>query len=381
MNVRDDFPPAVKEILAKRVGFRCSNPVCGQLTSGPQVDATKAVNVGVAAHITAASAAGPRYDESLTPEERSHPYNGVWLCQKCGKLVDNDAIRYPEPLLREWKRQAEEVAIREVEGLPRCRPDAEPPWVDSGGRFERELEARNLSDPSSESFGKTRYSAWQAWVKGRRVIEPFPSTSIFFAWMPQPIVADASQDGLLRWMDCNERRYEPCRGRPFIPSLVHSLVPKGFIWDDSPQMYPTRCCCRYLALETTGWIEYGFYPGAEWEEQTDRIYYAKVVASFVAFLSFMRELAAQFEIDPAGMGLGVTLKGTAKKHRLGIREEGMRLSFQTQPPARDGFRSPQAVPAPAAVSRWQLGKDGLGRAQAKSEKEFTALADFANRQP
>ena len=69
MNVRDDFTPAVKDVLAKRVGFRCSNPTCRQLTSGPQFDATKAVNVGVATHITAASMGGPRYDESLTPEE------------------------------------------------------------------------------------------------------------------------------------------------------------------------------------------------------------------------------------------------------------------------------------------------------------------------
>jgi hypothetical protein len=68
MNVRDDFSPAVKEVLAKRVGCLCANPACRQLTSGPQVDAEKAVNVGVASHITAASSLGPRYDESLTPE-------------------------------------------------------------------------------------------------------------------------------------------------------------------------------------------------------------------------------------------------------------------------------------------------------------------------
>jgi hypothetical protein len=114
--MRDDFSPAMKEVLAKRVGFRCSNPACRQLTSGPQVDVTKAVNVGVASHITAASPGGPRYDASLTPDERSHPNNGVWLCQKCGKLVDNDAIRYTQPLLREWKSRAEGAAIREVEG-------------------------------------------------------------------------------------------------------------------------------------------------------------------------------------------------------------------------------------------------------------------------
>jgi Intein splicing domain len=124
--MRDDFSPAMKEVLAKRVGFRCSNPACRQLTSGPQVDTTKTVNVGVAAHITAASVGGPRYDASLTPDVRSHPDNGIWLCQKCGKLVDNDAARYPESLLREWRMLAEETANREVQGGPSQRP-ATPP--------------------------------------------------------------------------------------------------------------------------------------------------------------------------------------------------------------------------------------------------------------
>lgn len=115
-NMRDDFSSAVKDILAKRVGFRCSNPACRQLTSGPQVDVTKVVNVGVASHITAASVGGPRFDASLTSEERAHPDNGIWLCQNCGKLVDNDLLRYPERILRAWKQQAEQATIREVEG-------------------------------------------------------------------------------------------------------------------------------------------------------------------------------------------------------------------------------------------------------------------------
>ncbi len=115
--MRDDFLPSVKELLAKRVGYRCSNPDCRQPTSGPQVDPTKTVNVGVASHITAASPDGPRYDSMLTPEERKSPDNGIWLCQKCGKLVDNDAIRYPVTKLREWKNYAEETAIRELEGV------------------------------------------------------------------------------------------------------------------------------------------------------------------------------------------------------------------------------------------------------------------------
>jgi len=104
--MRDDFPAQTKEILAKRVGYRCSNPTCRQLTSGPHDDPNRAVNLGVAAHITAASPAGPRYDSILSAEERASAQNGIWLCQTCGKLVDSDESRYSVESLRGWRRIA-----------------------------------------------------------------------------------------------------------------------------------------------------------------------------------------------------------------------------------------------------------------------------------
>jgi hypothetical protein len=104
----DDFSALVKKALADRVGHLCSNPDCRALTSGPQDDPAKAVNLGVAAHITAASPGGPRYDPDLLPEERSSPSNGLWLCQNCAKLVDNDVVRFPVGTLNKWKREAEE---------------------------------------------------------------------------------------------------------------------------------------------------------------------------------------------------------------------------------------------------------------------------------
>jgi len=103
----DDFSPLVKKTLADRVGHLCSNPDCHALTSGPQDDPAKAVNLGVAAHITAASPGGPRYDPDLLPEERSSPSNGIWLCQNCAKLVDNDVLRFPVTTLNKWKAEAE----------------------------------------------------------------------------------------------------------------------------------------------------------------------------------------------------------------------------------------------------------------------------------
>ena len=105
-----DFSEVVKRTLASRVGNLCSNPECRTLTSGPQVDPTKAVNVGVAAHITAASPGGPRYDPALAPEERSGAKNGIWLCQTWGKLIDNDRARFSVELLQKWKSDSEEQA-------------------------------------------------------------------------------------------------------------------------------------------------------------------------------------------------------------------------------------------------------------------------------
>jgi hypothetical protein len=112
--LRDDFPEEVKRIVAARVGNQCSNPDCRALTSGPQIDPTKALNVGVAAHITAAAPGGPRYDPSLTPEERRHPDNAIWLCQNCAKLVDNDPARFTVDLLRKWKAEAEKGASEQI---------------------------------------------------------------------------------------------------------------------------------------------------------------------------------------------------------------------------------------------------------------------------
>ena len=85
----DDFSEQVKKALALRAGGHCSNPDCRVLTSGPQEDPAKAVNLGVGAHIRAASPGGPRYDAELTPEERCSPTNGTIV------LVNPKSMRLP----------------------------------------------------------------------------------------------------------------------------------------------------------------------------------------------------------------------------------------------------------------------------------------------
>jgi len=67
---RDDFSVLTRDRLAKRVGVRCSNPSCRKLTTGPRTESTHIINIGVAAHITAAASGGPRFDSSLSSERR-----------------------------------------------------------------------------------------------------------------------------------------------------------------------------------------------------------------------------------------------------------------------------------------------------------------------
>jgi HEAT repeat protein len=109
--MRDEFSEKVKRIVAARTGHRCSRPSCGALTSGPQVDPAKSLNIGVAAHITAASPGGPRYDAALSQEDRCDIKNAIWLCQTCGKLVDNDENGFTADDLQQWKSYAETAAL------------------------------------------------------------------------------------------------------------------------------------------------------------------------------------------------------------------------------------------------------------------------------
>lgn len=113
--MRDDFSKQTLDILAKRVGIRCSNPGCRKLTTGPRSESTQIINIGVGAHIRAAAPGGPRFDPNLSNEERRSPNNGIWLCQNCAKLVDNDPDRYPVTILQNWKQFAESAALSEIE--------------------------------------------------------------------------------------------------------------------------------------------------------------------------------------------------------------------------------------------------------------------------
>jgi hypothetical protein len=112
--VRDDFSKATVDRLAKRAGYLCSNPHCRLPTVGAAQGHDGVVNIGIAAHITAAAAGGPRYDATLSSEQRRDHSNGIWLCQIHGKLVDSDEVHFTVTMLREWRTQAEQSSFRAI---------------------------------------------------------------------------------------------------------------------------------------------------------------------------------------------------------------------------------------------------------------------------
>lgn len=106
----NNFTEKTKKLLQHNVGSICSNPECQTLTTGPNCNENKYTNHGVAAHITAAADGGPRYDETMTSEQRSHYDNGIWLCTHCSFTIDKDEQRFSTAFLMQWKKNAENFA-------------------------------------------------------------------------------------------------------------------------------------------------------------------------------------------------------------------------------------------------------------------------------
>ena len=91
-----------------------TNPSCHTPTTGPRVEDWQSVSIGVAAHIYAAAPGGARFLPSQDSAERAGVGNGIWLCQNCAKLIDNDSVRFTAELLAEWKQWAENWALSKL---------------------------------------------------------------------------------------------------------------------------------------------------------------------------------------------------------------------------------------------------------------------------
>lgn len=131
MSNRDNFTKTTVDILGKRVGFLCSNPNCRKYTVGPNQNPKKATLIGIAAHITAASPDGPRYNSELSETERIHIDNGIWLCSNCSTLIDKDEERYPVSLLKTWKDDAENEMLENLFGKSRTSTNKQIPFLEA----------------------------------------------------------------------------------------------------------------------------------------------------------------------------------------------------------------------------------------------------------
>lgn len=109
MKRNPEVPKTIRTILQQQVGGHCS--ICDARTWAPHADAGKALVLGDAAHIAAASPGGPRYDPTMSEDDRNAPENLIWLCVRCHREVDGNSI----PFSCEWLMQKKAEALRAAE--------------------------------------------------------------------------------------------------------------------------------------------------------------------------------------------------------------------------------------------------------------------------
>ncbi|MCU4166700.1 hypothetical protein [Carboxylicivirga caseinilyticus] len=169
-NNRDNFTKTTIDILAKRVGYLCSNPDCKIHTVGPNEKEDKASSIGIAAHITAASAGGPRYDSSLSEADRKHISNGIWLCSNCSIIIDKNPEAYPVTLLKKWKESAESEMDKKLAGKKEKehKPfiEADLIWSNNGRRnrgmsFEKHKEYSGKTFHAGQKLDFIWYLDWE----------------------------------------------------------------------------------------------------------------------------------------------------------------------------------------------------------------------------
>ena len=103
---RNNFTATTKHLIGKQAGLHCSYPWCRRPTVGSNSEGDGAIDIGVAAHISAAAPGGPRYDPDMSPEDRKSASNGIWLCETHARLVDSKDPMFTVELLHTWKRKA-----------------------------------------------------------------------------------------------------------------------------------------------------------------------------------------------------------------------------------------------------------------------------------
>ncbi len=103
--------PTIKKLF-KLSGNRCAAPDCSNLLTARD----GLTNIENICHIEAASPNGPRYNPSMTDDERRDFDNLILLCNECHKIIDNkeNESKYSVALLKEWKKTHENACMQEL---------------------------------------------------------------------------------------------------------------------------------------------------------------------------------------------------------------------------------------------------------------------------
>ncbi|WP_422647330.1 hypothetical protein [Actinoalloteichus caeruleus] len=117
MKARNYSEPTRKALFALSLG-RCYEPDCQEQVVRMASDGT-AVVLAEISHICAAQKGGPRYDASMTDDDRRAFPNLLLLCTYHHKLVDGEvtSIQYSVETLTDWKTAREGQMAVDLQGL------------------------------------------------------------------------------------------------------------------------------------------------------------------------------------------------------------------------------------------------------------------------
>jgi len=182
--------------------------------------------------------------------------------------------------------------------------------------LEDELGRRGYSDPLSAGFGKSPYN--------RRLAFRSPngdalgtSRWVSFLLLPTspPGMASADREGWLRWLDPNERRYEPEPNELYVPSALRRPVLGGMAslkpaFDDGRTT--ANLLEAYLQVGFDGSVEYGFAPVGATESPEGTVSYfmgRKILVRLWQTLGFAAEVRARLSMATPHL-LSVNLAST-----------------------------------------------------------------------
>lgn len=101
-----DFSRSVRNALAHRAAYVCTNPECRSMTLTLSGDDPGKVSYRGRAVAICGHEGGPRHDAAMNGNQRKAIDNAIFLCVKCAELTSrNKGTHYPVALLREWKEQ------------------------------------------------------------------------------------------------------------------------------------------------------------------------------------------------------------------------------------------------------------------------------------